>query len=114
VLLGEIELKPGKIRLLAFEIAPYNCDRLGHLRCGRGGCCAGRPAQQASFGRFGAFSRQLEARDARVVPGDAAKAAPSFANKIMVCRLAHHMALAFRSVIEFVEPKREFNRVPAF
>ena len=86
VLRAEVELEPGKICLLAVEIAPYSSDRLGHLRCGRAGLCAGRPAQQVSFGRFGASCRQLEARDARVVPGDPASAAPSFENKIMVCR----------------------------
>jgi hypothetical protein len=66
------------------------------------------------LGPFGAFSRQLEARDARVVPGDPAKAALGFENKIMVFCLAHRLALAFRSVMELVEPRREFNRVLAF
>src|SRR5262249_6256327 len=111
VLLAEVELEPGKIRLLAVEIAPYSSDRLGHLRRGRAGLCASRPAHQNAFGRFGGFCRQLEARDARVVPGDAAKAAPGFENKIMVCCLAHRMALAFRSAMELVGRRREFNRV---
>jgi hypothetical protein len=31
-----------------------------------------------------------------------------------VCCLTHRMALAFRFVIELVEPRREFNQVLAF
>ena len=34
----------------------------------------------------------------------------SFENEIMACRLARHTTLAFRSVMEFVGPRREFNR----
>src|SRR5215472_15106317 len=94
ILLAEVELEHGKIRLIAFEIAPYSGNRLGHLRRGRAGFCAGQLAQQNSFGRCGALCRQLEARDAHAVPGDPAKAARGFENKIMVCP-AHHMALAF-------------------
>src|SRR5215469_12392564 len=112
VLLAEVELEHGKIRLLAFEIAPYSSDRLGHLWRGRAGFCAGHLAQQHSLGRCGALRRQLEARDARAVPGDPAKAARSFENEIMVCP-AHHMALAFRSAMELVGPRWEFNRVLA-
>jgi hypothetical protein len=66
------------------------------------------------LGPFGTFCWQLEARDAHGVPGDPAKAAPGFENKIMVCCLAHRMALAFRFVIELVKPRREFNQVLAF
>src|SRR5215472_17470817 len=113
VLLAEVELEHGKIRLLAFEISPYSGDRLGHLRRGPTGFCAGHLAQKNSFGRCGALRRQLEARDARAVPGDSAKAACGFENEIMVCP-AHHMALTFRSAMELVEPRREFNRVLAF
>src|SRR5215472_15831025 len=51
---------------------------------------AGRTAQQSSFGRFRAFGRQLEARDARIVPGDSAKAAYGFEDEITVRCLAHH------------------------
>src|SRR5215468_82516 len=94
VLLAEVELEHGKIRLIAFEIAPYSGDRIGHLRRGRAGFCAGHLAQQNSFGRCGALCRQLEARDAHAVPGDPAKAARGFENKIMVCP-GHPMALAF-------------------
>src|SRR5215472_15254664 len=94
ILLAEVELEHGKIRLIAFEIAPYSGNRLGHLRRGRAGFCAGQLAQKNSFGRCGALCRQLEARDAHAVPGDPAKAARGFENKIMVCP-AHHMALAF-------------------
>jgi hypothetical protein len=65
------------------------------------------------LGPFGAFCRQLEARNARAIPSDPAKAAPSFENKIMVC-WPIVMVLAFRSVMELVEPRREFNRVLAF
>ena len=114
VLLTEVELDPGKIRLLALEIALYSGDRPRDLRRGRARFGAGRSAEQHSLGPVTAFCRQLEARDAHVVPGDPAKAAPRFENKIMVCRLAHRMALAFRFVIELVEPRREFNRVLAF
>src|SRR5262249_7704415 len=112
VLLAEVKLEHGKIRLLAFEIAPHSRDRLGHLRRGRPGLCAGQLAQQHSFGRARALCRQLEARDARAVPGDPAKAARSFENETMVCP-AHHMALAFRFAMELVGPRREFNRVLA-
>jgi len=42
------------------------------------------------------------------------KAATGFENKIVVCCLAHRMALAFRSVIERVKARQEFNRVLAF
>jgi len=35
VLLAEVQLEPGKICLLALEIALYSGDRLGHLRRGR-------------------------------------------------------------------------------
>src|SRR5262249_30600284 len=62
VLLAEVEPEHGKIRLLAFEIAPYSGDRLGHLWRGRAGFCAGHLAQQNSFGRCGTLRRQLEAR----------------------------------------------------
>ena len=74
---------------------------------------AGQPAQESSFGRVRAFCRQLKARDAHVIPGDAAKAAFRVENEIMVRCLAHHMALAFRSTIELVEPGREFNPILA-
>src|SRR5207247_4926771 len=37
VLLTEVELEPGKIRLLALEITLHSGDRLGHLRDGRAG-----------------------------------------------------------------------------
>jgi hypothetical protein len=37
----------------------------------------------------------------------------SVENEIMVRCLAHHMALAFRSTIELVEPGREFNPILA-
>ena len=60
-----------------------------------GVCCAGHPAQQGSFGRFRAFCRQLKARDAHVVPGDAAKAAFRFEHQIMVRCLASQMAPHF-------------------
>src|SRR5215469_4368387 len=98
----------------SFEIAPYSGDRLGHLRRGRSGFCPGHLAQQNSFGRCGALCWQLEARDAHAVPRDPAKAARGFENEIMVHRLARHMTLAFRSAMELVEPRREFNRVLAF
>jgi hypothetical protein len=52
--------------------------------------------------------------DTRVVPGDPTKAARGFENKIMVCCLAHHIALAFRSAMELVRPRREFNGILAF
>jgi hypothetical protein len=47
-------------------------------------------------------------------PGDAAKAAVSFEDEIMMRCLAHHIALAFRSTIELVRASREFNRILAF
>src|SRR5215831_10984697 len=65
--LTEVQLEAGKIGLLALEIALYGSDGLGHLRCGHAGFDAGRTAQQSSFGRFRAFGRQLEARDAHIV-----------------------------------------------
>ena len=49
-----------------------------------------------------------------VVPGDAAKAAGSFEDEIMVRCLAHQIALAFRSTIELVRASREFNPILAF
>jgi hypothetical protein len=49
----------------------------------------------------------------RAVLGDPAKAARGFENEILVCP-AHHMALAFKSAMELVEPRQEFNRVLAF
>jgi len=52
-------------------------------------------------------------RRARAVPGDPAKAARGFENKIMVSCLAHHMALAFLSAMELVRPRREFKRPSA-
>src|SRR5436853_527150 len=51
-----------------------------------------RRAQQKPLGRCGAFCRQLEARDAHVIPGDAAKAACRFEDEIMVRRPAHRLA----------------------
>src|SRR5262249_55845952 len=68
VLLAEVELEHGKTRLIAFEIAPYSGNRLGRLRRGRAGFCAGQLAQKNSFGRCGALCRQLEARDTHAVP----------------------------------------------
>ena len=64
VLLAEVQLEPGKIRLLSLEIALHGGDRLGDFGGRRGGLGAGDPAQQKAFGRLGAFGRQLEARDA--------------------------------------------------
>jgi hypothetical protein len=49
VLRAEIELEAGKICLLALEIAFHGGDGLGHLRRGRAGFYAGRPAEQQSF-----------------------------------------------------------------
>src|ERR1700719_4319559 len=95
VLPAEVELKAGKIRLLALEIALHGGDCLDHLWRRRAAFRAGQPTQQSSFGRFRAFCRQLKARDTHVVPGDAAKTADSFEDEIMMRCLAHHIALAF-------------------
>jgi len=80
-LLTEVELEPGKIRLLALKIALYSGDSFDHLRRGRARFGAGRSAEQHSLGPVTAFCRQLEARDAQVVPSDPAKTAPGFENK---------------------------------
>jgi hypothetical protein len=53
-----------------------------------------------------------------LVPSDAAKTAHGVEDEIMVRRLAHHTALAFRVIMELVELRLEFNpilasRVPA-
>src|SRR5438477_12789021 len=81
VLPAEIELDAGKIRL---EIALHRSDGLGHLRRGRAGRCAGRPVEQYAFRCFRTSCRQLEARDAHAVPGDAAKAVRCFKDKVLV------------------------------
>jgi hypothetical protein len=99
---------------LALEIALHGGDCLDYLWRRRAAFRAGQPAQQSSFGRFRAFCRQLKARDTHVVPGDAAKAAGSFEDEIMMRCLAHHIALAFRSTIELVRASGEFNRILAF
>ena len=95
VLLTEVELEAGKIRLLAREISLHGGDCLGYLRRRGAGFGAGQPAQQNARGRFCASSRQLEASDAHIVPSDATKAACGFEDEIMVRPLAHHIALAF-------------------
>jgi hypothetical protein len=46
--------------------------------------------------------------------GDAANAARGFEDEIMVRCPAHQMALAFRSAMELIEPRPEFNRITAF
>jgi len=114
VLLAEVEPEAGKIRLLALKIALHSGDGLRHLRGRRAAFGAWDASQQNSFGRFGTSCRQLEARNAHAVPADAAKAARGFEDEIMVRCPAQQMALAFRSVMELVGPKREFNRIPAF
>ena len=72
------------------EIAPYSGDRLGHLRRGRAGFCAGHLVPQNSFGRWGALdnnapsltaqpsgesmlTRQNEARDPAAPAADSAR-----------------------------------------
>src|SRR5271166_4451432 len=85
-------------------------NKLIELTRWRAAFATGHPAQQSSIGRLRASCRQLEARDAHVAPGDAAKAACGFEDKIMVRTLAHHMALEFRPTMELVGPRREFNR----
>src|ERR1700751_202117 len=80
-LLTEVEFEPGKIGLLALKIALYSGDSFDQLRCGRARFGAGRSAEQHSLGPVSAFCRQLEARDARVVPSDPANTAPGFENK---------------------------------
>jgi hypothetical protein len=93
VLPAKIELEAGEIGLLAHEIALRSGDRLGDLRCRRARFAAGYSAQQDSLGCCGAFCRQLKARDADVVPGDAAKPAGSFDDKIVLRCLAHGIPL---------------------
>lgn len=88
-LLTEVEPEAGKIRLLAIEITLRGGDRFNYLwrRPARFGVW--QPAQQISFGRFGAARRQLEARDADVVPRDTTETGCSFEDKIMVHCMAH-------------------------
>src|SRR6202045_2767645 len=110
VLLTEVEPEAGKIHRLALEITLHSSDRLDHLWRGRARLGARDPAQQNSFGRFGASCRQLEARDAHLVPGDAAEAPCGFKDQIMVRCLAHQMAFAFRSIMEIVGRGPESTR----
>src|SRR5579883_3460962 len=93
VLLAQIELNRGKIRLFAVEIALCGGDGVGHLRRGLTGRSTGHAPPQKPFGRFGAPCRQLEACDADVVPGDTAIAARSFEDEITVRLPAHHLTL---------------------
>jgi hypothetical protein len=71
-------------------------------------------ADKALIRPASALGLQLKARDTHVVPGDAAKAAGSFEDEIMVRCPAHHFPSYFRSTIELVRASREFNRLLAF
>src|SRR6185369_761453 len=74
VLLAEVEPEAGKIRFLAFEVALHGRNGLGHVRRGRHRFGIRSPAPEETFRPRGAAGRQLKARDARVVPGNAAEA----------------------------------------
>ena len=100
--LAEVEPEAGKIHPLAFEITLCSGDCFGHLQRGRVRFCTGHPAQQNLFGRCDAFCRQLETRDARVVPGDPAKTARGFENEITMYCLAHCIDRAFSPALELV------------
>src|SRR5262249_53617299 len=113
VLLAEVELEAGKVRLLAREIALHGSDRCGHLRRGRTGLGARYPPPQHPLGGLRAACRQLEMRDARVVPRDAAEAASGFEDDVRLRSPVHDLVLVRRSRMEIVGPGRKFNPILA-